>query len=157
METEKVLQKKENVFLSENQNNNNTHTERLHYSKADNFDNNQMFTVFYQHRKWCPYPGPSQQVGTETQLTWLNMCVLIYQNLISSNACYQATVFSWTWTCVDQATTWDNLPFKEENVLILSFSTNLCFTGQYFFLLIHRCARQIFFYLSGSVPGQILK
>ena len=64
-----------------------------------------MFTVSIKAQgNGAPTLDPPQQVDIETQLTWLNMCILIYQNLMSSNACYQATVFSWTSACVDQAT-----------------------------------------------------
>ena len=56
-----------------------------------------MFTVSIKAQgNGAPTLGCPQQVDIETQLTWLNMCVLIYQNLMSPNACYQATVFWWT-------------------------------------------------------------
>ena len=50
METEKVLQKKENVFLVKTKTTVTYTGEDYTIQKADNFDNNQMFTVSIKAR-----------------------------------------------------------------------------------------------------------
>ena len=79
--------KERKCVCGENQNNKVACTEKDYSTqKAENSDENQMVTVSIKAQGDAP-PRPLQQVDTESQLAWLKMCILIYQRLMSSNAC----------------------------------------------------------------------